>query len=101
MSNTNGQATATTEGADDVQHSSESSKPLNERTLTDMQMEEDNDQGADMGNGSLTSSVNRQLIAISETDILTIPWKDLKQIAKMRILEVFNLYFTFDYLYIA
>lgn len=92
MSNTNGQATVTTEGADDVQHSSESTKYLGERTLTDMQMEEDNDQGENMGNGSPTTSINRELIAISETDMLSIPWNDLRQIAKMRILEVFILY---------
>ncbi|KAI8582904.1 hypothetical protein K450DRAFT_225381 [Umbelopsis ramanniana AG] len=88
MSNTNGQATAITEGADDVQHSSETTKSLGERTLTDMQMEEDNDQGENVSNGSPTTSINHELIAISETDMLNCPWNNLKHIAKMRILEI-------------
>lgn len=93
MSNTNGQATCniytvTPERADDAHISSESSKPLSERTLTDLPMDADEGVAADMDHASHPASIHRELIAIAETDNLTIPWSDLKQIAKQRILEV-------------
>ncbi|GAB5592902.1 hypothetical protein Unana1_07802 [Umbelopsis nana] len=88
MSNTNGQATATPEGADDAHQSSESSKALSERTLTDIPMEDDTENGTDMDNNDHPSSINHQLIAVAETDNLTIPWSELKQIAKQRFLEI-------------
>lgn len=90
MSNSNGHATAISDETKSPEQTLESSKVMNERTISDAVMEDDNEQTTELPVQDPASAANPDLIAIANTDVLSVPWLELKATAKDRLLEVLD-----------
>lgn len=88
MSNSNGHATAISDETNSPEQSLEIPKVMNERTISDAVMEDDSEQTTEIPVQDPASAANPDLIAIANTDVLTVPWLELKATAKDRLLEV-------------
>jgi hypothetical protein len=88
MSNSNGHATAISDEPISPGQSLETTKLMNERTMSDAVMEDDGEQTTDGSVQDPPSAANPDLITIANTDVLTVPWTELKATAKDRLLEV-------------
>ncbi|KAJ2957824.1 hypothetical protein NQZ79_g6515 [Umbelopsis isabellina] len=88
MSNSNGHATAISDETNSPEQSLEIPKVMNERTISDAVMEDDSEQTTEIPVQDPASAANPDLIAIANTDVLTVPWLELKATAKDRLLEI-------------
>ncbi|CAM0142323.1 unnamed protein product [Umbelopsis sp. WA50703] len=88
MSNSNGHATAISDEPISPGQSLETTKLMNERTMSDAVMEDDGEQTTDGPVQDPPSAANPDLITIANTDVLTVPWTELKATAKDRLLEI-------------